>query len=205
MTILLDPAISFLENQFSWAEMGTEERRKRSFLAVSILVPVPFAVVYGLNDLLSGRLLEGSVVIGVMLILMTNLLLLRIRENTISHLRITALLALMLLTNELSLGGGEGNAFVWFYFFPITMFYLFGTGEGSWWVAASITISATFLVFDAGQFHYPATAACRFMVTYLIVSIVSCAVECSRKRCYQALLEKSLVLEKALRQRPPQA
>ena len=29
----------------------------------------------------------------------------------------------------LAIGGGEGHAFLWFYFYPIALFFLFGRGE----------------------------------------------------------------------------
>ena len=111
--------------------------------------------------------------------------------------RFSGLMVLLLLCYELAIGGGEGYAFLWFYFFPIAAFYLVGKEEGIIWVGVSLLLSGFFFLKPI-FFEYSTGAVLRFLITYSIVSLLSFGLEFSRSWYYQELMSEKRMLEDAL-------
>jgi len=111
--------------------------------------------------------------------------------------RFSAILVISLLCYELAIGGGEGYAFLWFYFFPLAAFYLVGKQEGIVWVGASLLLSGFFFLVPK-FYQYDTGAGLRFLLTYSIVALLSFGLEFSRNWYYQELMREKKMLEDAL-------
>ena len=191
---------SFIERLFGLPHLPVDEQRKRTLLFVCILVAVPMISVYGGIDWSEGRRLEGAIILAAALILMSIAYLAKNLERMVMAYRLSAALVFVLLIYELGMGGGEGYAFLWFYFFPIALFFMFGRKEGTIWVAATLAVMVAFLCFDLGAYDYGIGVSARFLLTYGIVTTVSFALESSRAYYYSALLNEKKALEEALSQ-----
>ena len=194
------PVKHIIDSVFGLRDVSVDEQRKRLFLSLCILVSVPAVTAYGIIDLADGRSVEGLVILFLNGVLVTLLLLFRYLQNMLAVFRICTLIVLVFLSYEMAIGGGEGYAFLWFYFFPITQFFLLGTKEGVLWVLVSMAIAAVFLFTGLGQYDYGVGVATRFFSTYIIVSVISYALESSRNHYYVALLSEKRSLEEALRE-----
>lgn len=194
----MDPIQGVIAKLFGFPKLPADEQRKRIFLAVCILISVPATTIYGLIDGFQGRSVEAAVILGIGALLTLVLFLLRHLHNMIYAYRFSAVLVFFTLIYEMSIGGGEGYAFLWFYFYPITLFFIFGRKEGLLWVLGSMIIIALLLFTRLSQFNYGVDLSVRFFITYLIVTVISYALESSRSYYYRALLHEKESLEVAL-------
>ena len=122
-----------IEKLFSLPDWPVDEKRKRIFLSLCIIISMPATTIYGLIDLFQGRWMEGTLVVGNSFVMIGVLFLLRhLREMNFVY-RFCGFLGFSLLLYEMAVGGGEGYAILWFYFYPITIFFLLGRKEGLLW------------------------------------------------------------------------
>lgn len=185
------------EDLFIYKNQNIEERRKRTFLSICILLIIPVIFLFGLEDMLSGRILEGIFILIIVAVCALELLALKFIKNVAPIYSLSALLVLIPLSYELAVGGGEGYAILWFYFFPIAVFYLTGKKEALFWIALSLLICLFFLIKPV-FFEYSYAIRIRFLVTYIIVSMLSLALESSRERYYRELLAEKERLEESM-------
>jgi hypothetical protein len=111
--------------------------------------------------------------------------------------RLVTVATMALMAAELAVGAGQGLAFLWFYFIPVGLYYVFGMREGSVWVGVSILVSAPVLLMELA-YVYPFEWGIRFLVTYLIVAVLAFGLERSRARLFKDLESEKLQLEIAL-------
>ncbi len=193
--------LSGLEKPFVPADLSVDEQRKRRFLALFLLFLTPALFLLGLFNLWSHRsntadlILWLSTAFGVL-----SLLSLRYLRNIkpMFYLGFTVTLAIM--TYQAAVGTGAGMAFLWFYFFPISTFFLFGKHTGLLWVIPAWLIALLLLMFNVGPYSYPPAMGIRFMITYTLISIFSYSIEASRTQYYNQLLAEKAALEVALKQ-----
>lgn len=184
---------------FDMPSLSVDERRKRVFLSLCIFVTAPATTIFGLIDFFQQRHAEGALIIGISLLLISVLCLFRYLEKMVSAYRFCSGIVFLVLVYEMATGGGEGYAFVWFYFFPIALFFLFGNREGFFWVTASLGAIVVFLfIHPLGAYIYGIGVSVRYFLTYFIVSVISYALELSRDHYYQALLKEKKALEEAM-------
>lgn len=183
---------------FRLPDLSLDERRKRMFLSLSILVTVPVTTVYGLIDYFQDRCVEGLCVVGLGGLLVIIFFLFRYLKSMVMAFRCCGALVFSLFAYETAVGGGEGYAFVWFYFFPIALFFLFGVKEGLVWGLATLVLIAILLFLHPHTFVYGLSVSIRFFLTYFIVAIISCAFEVSREYYYSELLNEKRALEIAI-------
>jgi len=179
-------------------EMDTDEKRRSLFFAICILICVPALVLFSVDDLISGNYNEAIAVLFMAFILIGALFLLRYLKKILPVFRVIISLVLLLLAFELSIGGGNGYAFVWFYCLPITIFCLFGKKEGPFWVLLSLAICLFVFFFQPIEQFYSLQVSLRFIVTYSIVALLSYGLETSRHNYYSRLHDEKISLEKAL-------
>jgi hypothetical protein len=191
----------YWERLFIRSHMSVNERRIRGFLALFLgLLTLALAVVGGVSALHSDSGIGDSLLwVGAALGALS-LLALRYLANVtpVSYLGFT--LTLTILTYQVAVGNGQGVAYLWFYFYPLTTFFLFGCDTGLLWVAASWFIAAGLLIFNWGPHPYPFLIGARFMATYTLVCILSYALESSRRHDYDQLLAEKAAVEIALQQ-----
>ncbi|NTW49571.1 MAG: hypothetical protein HGB19_07585 [Chlorobiales bacterium] len=194
----MNKILGFFEAKVTHDGMPIDEKRKRLFITLILLIIIPSLSVYGVLDLFDDSTrLEGILILLTAVLGIVILILLKYLRNALPF-RIGATLCLILYAYELATGGAKGHAFLWFYFYPIATLYLFGKKEGGVLVLTSWLISVIFLVLNLGTYHYSADISTRFVVTYVVVCIMSYALDSSRTEYYNKLLEEKKSLEKAL-------
>lgn len=196
----MDRLQQIFETYFRLPDVQLDERRKRFFVSLCIFVAVPLSAIYGLIDIWQGRVFEGVFLLTMDALLIAVLVLFRYFIALSMMFRICAGIGLLVLVYELAIGGGDGYAFLWFYFYPITYFYIFGRSEGGYWTLASAACLALLLFSGISQHDYNLDLSIRILLTYSIVAILSYALEASRDHYYRALHCEKQLSEKALRE-----
>ena len=187
----------YLEKLFGIDGHSADEGRKRAFLSFGIIICLPFVTFFAINDLKNNRIYEGLFILLFLVVLLFVLFALKSIKNMKILYRFSGISVLLLLSYELAIGGGEGRAFLWFYFFPIAAFYLAGKKEGLFWVTMSVLISGFFFLHPI-FFEYDSATVSRFLITYSIVCLLSFSLELSRHRYYRQLMREKKMLEDAL-------
>jgi len=189
------------ERLFIQSQTPVSERRVRSFLLLFLSLLTLACTLVGLFNLLYGPQRNYDIVIwlGALLGILSLLAMHFFDDITgVSHLGFA--LALVIMSYQVAVGNGQGAAYLWFYFYPLATFFLFGCRGGLLWVAASWLIAVSLLIFDWGLYTYPFSVSLRFMITYSFVAILSYGLESSRHYYYQQLLTEKLAVEQALQQ-----
>ena len=189
------------ERLFIRPQMSVEERRLRGFLALFLGLLTPSLAIVGILNEVSGK--QNSWDVGIWLgatVGALSLLALRYLSNITPVFYLGFIFTLAILGYEVAMGNGNGAAFLWFYFYPLATFFVFGKRAGLLWVAASWIIAMALLVFNGGLYHYDIAIGIRFIITYTLVCIVGYGLESSRAYYYQQLLHEKLALEAALQQ-----
>jgi hypothetical protein len=189
-----------LEEVLVAAPCPPDERRKRVFFALCILLCVPVITAYGTFDTLEGRRFEGGAIGFTSLLLLLNLYLIRRARSIVPFFRISVAPALFMIGYELATGAADGYALIWHYIFPGIVFFLFGAGEGLLWVLGSYGVAVVLLFGGLVPYEYPVSVRVFFLVTYAVVAILAYGLESSRRRFQRELLAEKGALEVALRQ-----
>lgn len=177
------------------------ERRMRSFLLLFLSLLTLACLIVALFNLFYGEQKNYDVVIWFGALLgVLSLLAMHFFDDITSVSHLGFALALAIMSYQVAVGNGQGVAYLWFYFYPLATFFLFGCRGGLWWVAASWLIAVGLLFFDWGLYTYSFSTGLRFMMTYSIVAILSYGLESSRHYYYQQLLAEKLAVEQALQQ-----
>ncbi len=126
---------------------------------------------------------------------------------TIGHLeniqivsRVINASVISVLLFELTIGSAAGIAFLWFYFYPLFSFVLFGKREGFFWVAFTWIMTAAAMLLDFGTYQYPPEVTGTFILSYTLVSAISYCLEAARNHSYQQLQAEKIALEETLHQ-----
>ena len=186
-----------IPNLFVLKGQSIDETRKRSFLSLCIILIIPFLSLFTIEDFISNRIYESLVVLVIILIFFVNLFALKYFKNMDTIYRFDAFFVLLLLCYLLAIGSGQAHSFLWYYIFPLTIFYLVGKKEGIIWVGTSLLLAGFFFLTPL-FYEYKLGISLRFLITYSIVSILSFGLESSRNRYYQDLLNEKKMLEGAL-------
>lgn len=173
------------------------DRNRRVFLALAVMVFGPVLFLFGVQDWVAGRPAEAVAVFVVVAVLFSSLLVNRIAHDIRWGYRLVALAVLGLMGFALGIGAGHGMSFLWFYFFPVGVFYLFGAREGGIWVVLSLAITGLFMFSGPGH-AYAYEVALRFSLTYLIVGVLALGLELGRLGLEERLELEKTQLEEAL-------
>ena len=189
------------ERLFIQPQTPISERRVRSFLLLFLSFLTLACTVVGLFNLLYSAQGNNDIVIWLGALLgVLSLLAMRFFDDITGVSYLGFALALAIMTYQVAVGNGQGVSYLWFYFYPLAAFFLFGCRGGLLWVAASWLIAVGLLFFDWGLYTYPFSISLRFIVTYSFVAILSYGLESSRHYYYQQLLAEKLAVEQALQQ-----
>jgi hypothetical protein len=189
-----------IEKLFVMQSQDVDERRKHIFLVFSIFISIPFISLFAIDDLMSNRMAEGIFIFIIIAILILNIFAIKYIACIERIYQFSVFLVLLLLGYELAIGGGDGYAFLWFYFYPLAIFYLLGKKEGLLWVLISLFVSG-FLFLTPIFYEYEIGISIRFLITYSILIVLSFGLESARHRYYEKLLHEKRLLEIALADR----
>lgn len=174
------------------------EDRKKASLAISILIIIVFVSIFGISDILNGRANEGFVVVTAAASLALGLVFLYTLTNPLIAFRFCGTVVTLTLIYILYVGGGEGTAFLWFFFYPCAAFVIFGEREGMAWIGVSLLIVAVIMFTPVGTYEYSPVVAARFFLSYLAVSILSYFLEWARARNAAQLESEQAALDHSL-------
>ncbi len=177
----------------------SDDRRKRTYVCLSLTLLTPAVAIFGIFDLLQGNVVEGCAVITLAAFMAALSFILSVVRDARPVFRLGAALILLLQGYELSIGGGGGYALLWFYCFPILALALFGTREGIAWVAAALA-SAAFVLFSLLSSGPMPASTGRFLVSYTLVAFFSYGLESSRERLDSQLSAEKHALQDVLAQ-----
>lgn len=90
---------------------SVDESRKRTFLVFLVIICYPFISLFTIDDLKNQRILEGFSLLLLLSVFVLNLIELKIAKYINDVYHISAAMTLLLLSIELAIGGGEGQAF----------------------------------------------------------------------------------------------
>ncbi len=141
--------------------------------------------------------MTGFLLASCMLIL---LLVMKSLPSITNPFRLIVIAGLATLSYQLIIGGGSGQAFVWFYCLPMIVFYIFGLREGVFWVGVSIVLTTLLFLFSPAREFHTSLDSLRFLVTYTIVAIIAYGLESSRSKYAQELREERDALHLAMQQ-----
>lgn len=185
------------ERLFAPRATTDDDRRRRTYVSLSLVLLIPIIVGFGVEDLRRGDLTEGALIVAMAVFLVGVLIALTRVRDLGPIFRLGAAATLLLQLYELKIGGGGGYAFLWFYCLPILAMTVFGRREGTAWVLVAL-ISAALGFLTPGGHEYELSNVLRFLTVYLLLAIFSYALESSRDRFYSELLEEKVSLEDTL-------
>ena len=178
-----------------------DDQRKRGFLVLVLLIIIPilllFAVMNLSTDGVSSDVILGIVGTGTAVWM---LLMIRRHASLQSAYRIGVAYTLLMNTILLATGGANGVSYLWFYFYPLVVYFLLGHAEGHFWVGLSWGSALLVAVFNLGLYSYPLAISIRFFISYVLVCVLAYGMEFSRYHYYRQLLTEKLALEAALHQ-----
>jgi hypothetical protein len=161
-------------------DSNREIERKRSLLKWFSLLAVPALAYYAIEDLVAGRLSEGLAEFLIVLVMLSVPVAQGLVASPDIPARIVVICSLAVLTWELSIGGGNGFAMLWFFAFPLFSFSLLGGREGKALVVLSVVLVVFFsLLWPASRGFYVETGG-RLVVAYVVVTALAWAMETSR-------------------------
>lgn len=185
----------YLENHIVINNIEAEEVRKRTFLAMAVLIVLPIISLFVLEDFIQDRFFEGMSGSCVMLALLLLIYALRNFEKIYWVYRFTASVILFFLAYGIAIGGADEHSFLWYYSFPLCVFYVFEKKEGVIWVCLS-TLLAGFFFFNPSIYEYKPSTGIRFVIVYIIISLLSFGLESSRREYFLDLKKEKDKTEK---------
>ncbi len=177
--------------------ISREERLKRRFLSLCLMIMAPVILVFGLKDIMDAHYLEGVLVFCIVTLLMGLFIILNRSRAYIGIIRTVAGLLTFTLFYEFYTGGGNGGAFQWMFIMPTGLVFLLGFSEGAVWISG-IGVLMTVMVFRHIGYEYSNDLILRFLGAFFTVSIASCGLELIRERYFRQLIEEKGALQKAL-------
>lgn len=182
---------------YSFNSLNNDERFKRIAISLCITLLLPVSIIFGIQNLLSGRAIESLVVFGIGLCLSGLTILLNRSHAYNRTIRFLAITLSGLLFYEFYSGGGNGSALLWFFIFPPAIVFLLGFREGLCWIAGQITALGT-LFFGKIGYPYNIDLGIRFIAVYIVLSALSASLEYFRHRYLQQLIEEKKILQQVL-------
>ena len=177
-----------------------ENRRKRIMGVVTSLVGVSTLIPMGILAYVQHNLFLGLLDHFAALLLILNLLFLfRMNNVTLACYLGMAVVTPFYFTLFFS-GGVEGTSVLWYYTYPLLVFFLLGRRFG---LLASLSLFLpTFLLLLAdfqvsGLFHYPLNFTLRFIPSLLVVLLVAYSFESVRERMQGLMMTNNKELEQA--------
>ena len=153
-------------------ESAGVDRQLRLYLALVFVLFVPTAVIFALTDWQRGDRTVAVLVGSLSVILASSIHVVRRVKDIQWGYRGVLIATVAVMTAVIYQGGGGGYAVLWFYVFPGAFYYVFGALEGSVWVLVSAGMPAIVLFTELGT-GYPPDLSRRFVVTYLLVGMMS--------------------------------
>ncbi len=181
-------------------EISNEERRKRVYIFAVAIVTTFILFGYGIihlyyegfqrswPDLLASGLLFIMIII------------LRIARDSKAAFRVGMMGMTILLLYNIYLGLYNGGDIVWFYMYPLVVFFIFGIYEGFIWNFLTMGMVFFFIFFPdlTSTYNFSPEFKFRLMISLVMISFMAGLLESLRNKFYTQLQEKNSALETAM-------
>lgn len=175
-----------------------DDKNRRLFYFVFLLIGPPAMLIFGINGLLKGDVflfvsltfLAFGVIAGWFFLLKP--------VNGLLAYRINSLVYALILIYILYIGGQGGSKLLWSYTFPLIVIFLFGRKEGLSWCLVYLGTALVIICPDwelPGQYVYHLEVKIRFPLTYIMVSAITYWFEHVRNEYRSKLEAKNNILE----------
>jgi hypothetical protein len=119
-----------LDSLIAQPALAVEERRKRGFLMLFLGIIIPTLLFLAISNWLTYGMNLAVILGGPSTVICLGLLYaLRYRVEILPFTRWGVLYMLALYSYLLAVGGSEGFSYLWFYFFPLIVYFLMGASE----------------------------------------------------------------------------
>ncbi len=197
---LVNASWDILKALFFRPGADTNENRRRVFLGVSLLVVVPVLVGFGLEDILAGRSLAAVLDVLAATFLVACVVLLRRVPKGLNVFRAGVGFMSAFLLYFMWVGDNGGSSILWLFSLPPATLFLLGKREGLLWVGGGFAVILAMLFFPewTGAQAFDRHTAVRFAFSYLVVGVISYALESLRDYYDRSLVAEHNRLKKAL-------
>jgi two-component sensor histidine kinase len=169
------------------------------------LISLPPIALFGIDDVLSGRYLEGSLTFfqGV---LFASLFIWGLLRKSMAFLRMGVFMFVLFLVYLVYMGKGHGFGSLWAFTFPLASFYLLDKQESIVWTGL-LLISVSAIMFfhqNLEAYGYNIEFAVRFAASFLLVSIMAFSYAYLRDELHERMgreLEANRLLMKEIHHR----
>ena len=180
--------------------------RKAIIINLFSIVGILSLLYFLLGGILTQRWIYSTVIFIFLILTVGTLIMFQKLKNT--KLASTIIVSLMLLL-EIALLTKIGESITglfWFYLFPMLALFMLGKKRGLFFSALLLILGIIFIKIDIkGLTHYPSNLHERFIITYLVTSLLAYIFENIRSTTFNAFItadkEKSEYLEETLQQK----
>ncbi|MEA2105443.1 MAG: ATP-binding protein [Bacteroidota bacterium] len=184
----------------------SDSTRKAIIINTFSILGLIFLIYYGIKTLINYEIWYSIVLFGFSLVLLINFIFLRLSKNFQKSGKLLVIVVTFLEFFFIISGGQEKTGFVWYYTYPLLSLFILGLSQGTFFVA--LLLSGTLaLFFIQPDFlpNYDNIFMLRFVTSFILVSLMSIAIEFVRDVTYTTLIKanqkKSFYLNKVLKQR----
>ena len=184
--------------------LASREARLR-YQLYSVFVALAMPTMVGFGTLALGRrdFLLSGLILASAIGLVAGWLRLRFGRDDRWVYRVNVLVFAVLALNLLATGGEGGSKSLWLYCFPLIVAFLLGEREGAAWGAGFLLAACAVLWLPQPFSVYPYEVGykLRFVVMYLVITIVSLGFEYSRRVFQDAMLVEQQLLRREIAER----
>ncbi len=187
----------------SKVSLGGEEKVRMVHYTAFLVCAIPTMVVFGCISLVRSQYLLALFIMVSALCLLIGLVMLFRMENGRIVYRFNMLFFFILALYMVYMGGDGGSKSLWAFVFPLVSFFLLGLKEGSLWSVSAFIFLACLFWNPAGfkgMYSYVFAFKLRFLISFIIISIVTSWFEYFRSHYQQDLKMKNQALKEEQRQ-----
>lgn len=179
-----------LLESFYGEETNPEKRRRIALLVGISVVGSLFLIVFSITAILQGHLALAIFDIATAILVITNLVDARKRQNFDVNIRIGIAFVSILYVYLYISGGILGTAFVWYFTYPLITCYLLGSRSGG--IAAGLLMLPVLILLLTNPEHpsvaqYSLSFVLRFSAAYIVVGTLSYLFERTREQTREEL------------------
>ena len=183
------------------ADVTIDERRKYTLLILLMALSAPVLIFFGSYNIVNGRYFDGMLNVVFVVVIIVNLMILHKKRSAnviVLSSRIVLFLLGCLLLQNISHGGAASSQTLWSYTFPLTTLFLLGKKEGMIWLAVFYVMIGVLFFYPDCPFpvsSYPFDFKLRFLMSSLLVTLMTFSFEMVRYSIQANLLESNQTLE----------
>jgi hypothetical protein len=181
-------------------DFSLDEKRKRLFVAVAVILSVISNSAYAIFDLVNGRFLKSGIGLFLILFLVSMVLFMRNRIRGLTVYRSILVVVSFILFDSFLFGIAKPSEILWFFVFPLGTFYLLGRKEGILYMAGVLIFSIILLWFPSilNSPTYLIDFKFRFIASLLFFTLFAFGMESLRIFYLRTTSAQDLKLETAL-------